>query len=193
MGLILTKLILVVLPLKTHSKQHHVCFRPTPRRRWPIPIGKKANLGTLYLIVDVAVCKHGVKILDTFLSIPVVIVLQALLYCSHIHWGFNYLVIILPRNKRERSQWELSIAKGTGIPPPHPHGMILHAQHSASNSFSTGILRSNPGQFKCWITESSQDQVQLDLMIKANHEIKSILDQIQPSDQVPTIRSSSNY
>ncbi len=50
-----------------------------------------------YLIVNVAVSKHGVEVLNTFLGIDVVTVLQAFLDCSHVHRVFDYLVIVLVR------------------------------------------------------------------------------------------------
>ena len=48
----------------------------------------------LPLVIDVTICKHSVEVLDTFLSIPVIVVFQALLYCSHIHGCFNNLIVI---------------------------------------------------------------------------------------------------
>lgn len=50
-----------------------------------------------YLVIYVAVGKHCVKILDTFLSIPVVTVLKPFLDCSHVHRGFDYCVVVLQR------------------------------------------------------------------------------------------------
>lgn len=48
-----------------------------------------------YLVVNVAVGKHGIEILNTFLGVPVVAVLKSLLDCSHIHRNFNNLVVVL--------------------------------------------------------------------------------------------------
>lgn len=50
-----------------------------------------------YLVIYVAVGKHCVKILDTFLSIPVVTILKPFLDCSHVHRGFDYCVVVLQR------------------------------------------------------------------------------------------------
>ena len=108
-----------------------------------------------YLIVDVAVCKHRVKILDTFLSVPVVVILQAFLYCSHIHRSFNYLIIILQKAKREtsaggtKSSAKYVFAPGlrTGIPPSHPQthlGGIFQAQQILSRQTQSPAA-SQPG------------------------------------------------
>lgn len=48
-----------------------------------------------YLVVNVAVGKHGIEILNTFLGVPVVAVLKSLLDRSHIHRNFNNLVVVL--------------------------------------------------------------------------------------------------
>lgn len=53
-----------------------------------------------HLVIDVTICKHSVEVLDTFLSIPVIVVFQALLYCSHIHWLLDDLVVILQHTVR---------------------------------------------------------------------------------------------
>ena len=76
-----------------------------------------------HLVVDVTICKHSVEVLDTFLSIPVIVVFQALLYCSHIHRCFNELIVILESRESERStsppqpgsthQWGVALT-----PPP---------------------------------------------------------------------------
>lgn len=129
-------MISVVVPFKDRS--NNVCISaPVHRGHGRFPLEKRRFGNFSYLIVDVAVCKHRVKILDTFLSVPVVVILQALLYCSHIHRSFNYLIIILQRAKRERSVWELKHLPSlrTGIPPSHPWtvlGKILHAQQILS-------------------------------------------------------------
>lgn len=47
------------------------------------------------LVVDVAVSEHCVKVLDTLLGIPVVIVLQALLYRAHVHRNLDDLIVVL--------------------------------------------------------------------------------------------------
>ncbi len=51
----------------------------------------------LYLVVYVAVGKHCVEVLDTFLGIPVVTVLKPFLDCSQVHRCFDYCVIVLKR------------------------------------------------------------------------------------------------
>lgn len=48
-----------------------------------------------YLVVDVAVGKHCVEVLDTFLGIPVETVLKPFLDCSHVHRVFDYCVVVL--------------------------------------------------------------------------------------------------
>lgn len=48
-----------------------------------------------YLVVYVAVGKHCVEVLDTFLGIPVVTVLKPFLDCSHVHRILNYCVVVL--------------------------------------------------------------------------------------------------
>lgn len=87
---------------KAHS--HNLAFRrATNSKNSRSPL--KTQRSSSYLIVDVTVCKHRVKVLDTFLSIPVVVILQAFLYCSHVHRCFNYLIIILQRAERHQSVW----------------------------------------------------------------------------------------
>lgn len=49
----------------------------------------------MYLVVYVAIGKHCVEVLDTFLGIPVVTVLKPFLDCSHVHRGFDYCVVVL--------------------------------------------------------------------------------------------------
>ena len=46
------------------------------------------------LVVDVAVCKHLVKVSDTFVRTPVVVVLQPLLDGPHIHWLLDDLKVV---------------------------------------------------------------------------------------------------
>lgn len=48
------------------------------------------TMAQCYLVVDVAVGKHRVEVLDTFLGIQVVTVLKPFLDCSHIHRIFDY-------------------------------------------------------------------------------------------------------
>lgn len=55
------------------------------------------------LVVDVAVSEHCVKVLDTLLGIPVVVVLQALFYRAHVHWSLDDLVIVLDMEGKEEN------------------------------------------------------------------------------------------
>lgn len=48
-----------------------------------------------HLVVDVAVCEHGVEVLYTLLGVPVVIVLQASLYGAHVHRYLDDLIVVL--------------------------------------------------------------------------------------------------
>lgn len=47
------------------------------------------------LVVDVAVSEHCVEVLDTFLGVPVVVVLQTFFYRAHVHRGLDDLVVVL--------------------------------------------------------------------------------------------------
>lgn len=47
------------------------------------------------LVVDVAVCEHSVKVLDTLLGIPVVVVLQTFFYRAHVHRSLDDLIVVL--------------------------------------------------------------------------------------------------
>lgn len=47
------------------------------------------------LVVDVAVREHCVEVLDTLLSIPVVVVLQAFFYRAHVHRSLDDLIVVL--------------------------------------------------------------------------------------------------
>lgn len=60
-----------------------------------------------YLVVYVAVGKHSVEVLDTFLGIPVVTVLKPFLDCSHVHRIFDNCVVVLWRLHKSSSQWHL--------------------------------------------------------------------------------------
>lgn len=53
------------------------------------------NLVVYHLVVYVAVGEHGVKVLDTLLGVPVVIVLQTSLYGAHIHRCLDDLIVVL--------------------------------------------------------------------------------------------------
>lgn len=57
----------------------------------------------LYLVVNVTICKHGVEVLHTFTGAPVVVMLQALLDGSHVHWVLDNFVIILPGKDKQSS------------------------------------------------------------------------------------------
>lgn len=48
-----------------------------------------------YLVVNVAVCKHGVEVLHALTGTAVVIVLQSLLDAAHVHRILYDLMIIL--------------------------------------------------------------------------------------------------
>lgn len=48
-----------------------------------------------YLVVDVTVGEHGVKVLHGLTGAPIVIVLQTLLDGAHVHWVLDHLVVIL--------------------------------------------------------------------------------------------------
>lgn len=74
---------------------------------------------TSHLVVDVTICKHCVEVLDTFLSIPVIVVFQAFLYCSHIHRCFNDLIVILG-SRKSKGQCHLSSHAGTARWPVGP-------------------------------------------------------------------------
>ena len=52
-----------------------------------------------YLVVYVAVGKHGVEVLHALASTAVVVVLQALLDGAHVHWMLDDLMIILWKNR----------------------------------------------------------------------------------------------
>lgn len=58
------------------------------------------------LVVDVAVCEHGVEVLDTLLGIPVVVVLQAFFNRAHVHRTLYDLIIVL---KEEQGNTSISI------------------------------------------------------------------------------------
>lgn len=51
------------------------------------------------LVIDVAVCEHCVEVLDTFLGIPVVIVLETLFYRPHVHRSLDDLIVVLHEGK----------------------------------------------------------------------------------------------
>ena len=53
------------------------------------------------LVVDVAVCEHGVEVLDTLLGIPVVVVLQAFFYRAHVHRGLDDLIVVLQEDREQ--------------------------------------------------------------------------------------------
>lgn len=106
-------------------KQHNGPTEPAETSRSPL----KTQRSSSYLVVDVTVCKHRVKILDTFLSIPVVVILQAFLYCSHVHRRFNYLIIILQRAERHRDKDGILIVpklSSKRIQPPSPGHCLSH-------------------------------------------------------------------
>lgn len=127
-------------------------FSPFP----PLAPGHLAP--TSHLVVDVTICKHSVEILDTFLSIPVIVVFQALLYCSHIHRRFNDLIVILESRESKMP-----------VSPPQPcgthrwacrsHSRSLHRHtgqshsrdRSSSSTASVSHLKGNP-EIK-WIRE----------------------------------------
>lgn len=59
-----------------------------------------------YLVIYVAIGKHRVEVLDTFLGVPVVTILKPFLDCSHVHRIFDYCVVVLKwldRSWSERS------------------------------------------------------------------------------------------
>lgn len=74
-------------------------FQTCPPPPLPSP---SLSAPTSHLVVDVTICKHSVEVLDTFLSIPIIVVFQALLYCSHIHRCFNDLIVILESRESKR-------------------------------------------------------------------------------------------
>lgn len=53
------------------------------------------------LVVDVAVCEHCIKVLDTLLGIPVVVVLQAFFYRAHVHRSLDDFIVVLERNREQ--------------------------------------------------------------------------------------------
>lgn len=61
-----------------------------------------------YLVVYVAVGKHRVEVLDTFLGIPVVTVLKPFLDCSHVHRSFDYCVVVLKKVAHEKVKKKLA-------------------------------------------------------------------------------------
>lgn len=68
---------------------------------------------TGYLVVDVAVGKHGVEVVNTFLGVPVVTVLKPFLDRSHVHRAFYDLVIVLM--EREKRVASVSRHPETGV------------------------------------------------------------------------------
>lgn len=53
------------------------------------------------LVVDVAVCEHGVEILHALASTAVIIVLQSFLDGAHVHRLFNDFIVILKEIKEQ--------------------------------------------------------------------------------------------
>lgn len=53
-----------------------------------------------HLIVDVAICEHGVEVLHALACTPIVGILQPLLDGAHVHGALDYLMIILQDNNR---------------------------------------------------------------------------------------------
>lgn len=83
------------------------------------------------LVVDVAVSEHGVEVMDALLGVPIVVVLQALLYCPHVHRRLDDFVVVLdeeqtreslirnstvkePKNKKEQKVWFTICNKAKG-------------------------------------------------------------------------------
>jgi len=67
-------------------------------RRWSQSHGERQRLRRRrrrYLVVNVAVCEHGGEVVDTFLGVAVVMVLQPLLDGSHVHGVLDNIVVIL--------------------------------------------------------------------------------------------------
>lgn len=112
----------------THAHRLQICLPSSPL--FPSPQGSWTPATTSHLVVDVTICKHSVEVLDTFLSIPVIVVFQALLYCSHIHRRFNDLIVILESKKSKRP-----------ASPPRPCSIHRWAcgSHSRNTDESHGI------------------------------------------------------
>lgn len=51
------------------------------------------------LVVDVAVCKHCVEVVNALLGVPVEAVFQTLFDCAHVHRGFDDLIIVLGKDR----------------------------------------------------------------------------------------------
>ena len=94
---------------------------------------------TTHLVVDVTICKHSVEVLDTFLSIPVIVVFQALLYCSHIHRCFNDLIVILQRRESKKAnvtsaaRQHSRVGRGSHPASRHRHADLSSATASVSH------------------------------------------------------------
>lgn len=89
-------------PLSDSNLLQHPCLWASDMSASSSPQGSWTPAPTSHLVVDVTICKHSVEVLDTFLSIPVIVVFQALLYCSHIHRCFNDLIVILESRESKR-------------------------------------------------------------------------------------------
>lgn len=90
-------------PATPNTPAHGLLTRPLPSPLLHSPQGSWTPTPISHLVVDVTICKHSVEVLDTFLSIPVIVVFQALLYCSHIHRRFNDLIVILESREQKSS------------------------------------------------------------------------------------------
>lgn len=56
---------------------------------------KSGACRTAYLVVDVTVGKHGVKVLHGLTGAPVIVVLQAFLDGPHVHGVLDDLMVVL--------------------------------------------------------------------------------------------------
>lgn len=61
----------------------------------PLNVTNGSGRQLSYLVVYVAVGKHRIEVLETFLGVPVVTVLKPFLDCSHVHGSFDYCVVVL--------------------------------------------------------------------------------------------------
>lgn len=120
----------------THSPAHGFQTCPPP----PLP-SASPPAPTSHLVVDVTICKHSVEVLDTFLSIPVIVVFQALLYCSHIHRCFNDLIVILESRESEKGNVTSAARQHSRVGRgSHPTSRHRHADLSSSTASVSHLM-----------------------------------------------------
>lgn len=67
-----------------------------------INVDSDSSLRVSHLVVNVAVCEHGVEVLYTLLGVPVVIILQTSLYGAHVHRRLDDLIVVLKSLQEEK-------------------------------------------------------------------------------------------